>query len=63
MLKAFANRRRDWSDIAGIIARQSSLDWSVIIERLAPLAALKDEPGILRELDRVRQEVADESSW
>ena len=61
VLKAFANRRRDWSDIAGIIARQSSLDWRAIVERLAPLAELKDEPGILRELDRVRQEVAGES--
>lgn len=60
VLKAFANRRRDWSDIAGIIARQSSLDWSAIIERLAPLAELKEEPGILRELERVRQEVAQE---
>jgi len=61
VLKAFANRRRDWSDIAGIIARQSWLDWRAIAERLAPLAELKDEPGILRELDRVRKEVAEES--
>ena len=61
VLKAFANRRRDWSDIAGIIARQSSLDWHAIVERLAPLAELKEEPGILRELERLRLEVAGES--
>ena len=54
VLKAFANRRHDWSDIAGIIARQHSLDWGGIIDRLSPLAELKGEPGILLELDRVR---------
>lgn len=54
VLKAFANRRHDWSDIAGIIARQSRLDWSAIVGRLAPLAELKNEPGILVELDRLR---------
>lgn len=57
VLKAFANRRRDWSDIAGIIARQPSLDWDAITTRLTPLAELKGESEILLELDRVRTEV------
>ncbi len=56
VLKAFANRRRDWSDIAGIIARQRSLDWDVIVARLSPLVELKGESEILIELDRVRAE-------
>lgn len=56
VLKAFANRRQDWSDIAGIIARQRSLDWDAIRRRLAPIAELKGEPRILDELDRVRNE-------
>ncbi len=56
VLKAFANRRRDWSDIAGIIARQRSLDWDVIVARLSPLVELKGESEILLELDRVRAE-------
>lgn len=58
VLKAFANRRRDWSDIAGIVARQPSLDWRAVVARLMPLAELKGEPEILVELDRVREEVA-----
>ena len=57
VLKAFANRRRDWSDIAGIIARQPRLDWPAVVARLSPLAELKGEPGILLELEQVREEV------
>ena len=60
VLKAFANRRRDWSDIVGIIARQPLLDWGAVVARLSPLAELKGEPGILLELDRVREEATGE---
>ena len=56
VLKAFANRRRDWSDIAGIVQRQVSLDWTAILSHLAPLAELKGEPEILVTLDQVRAE-------
>ena len=59
VLKAFANRRHDWSDIAGIVARQRSLDWNVIHALLSPLAELKGEPGILLELDRIRAGAAE----
>ena len=43
------------------IARQRSLDWSVIVARLSPLAELKGEPRILLELDRIRADAAGES--
>ena len=56
VLKAFANRRHDWSDIAGICRRQPSLDWSAIGARLAPLAELKGAPEILETLEGVRLE-------
>ena len=54
VLKAFANRDRDWIDIAGIATRQRSLDWSATIQRLAPLVELKGQPEILLHLERVR---------
>ncbi|MGH7620602.1 MAG: hypothetical protein ACREPM_25590 [Gemmatimonadaceae bacterium] len=55
VLKAFANRRQDWGDIAGIAARQASLDWRAIFERLAPLVELKAEPAILDELRSIQR--------
>jgi hypothetical protein len=55
VLKAFANRPRDWMDIEGIIARQSGgLQWPEIRDRLEPLASLR-EPGILEHLARLRE--------
>lgn len=55
VLKAFANRPHDWTDISGIVTRQSGeLHWRHVRERLEPLVALKDEPGILERLDRIR---------
>lgn len=54
VLKAFANRHRDWADIAGIVERQRELDWDAIVERLSPLANLKPDAKILIELDQVR---------
>jgi hypothetical protein len=57
VLKAFANRPRDWVDIEGIVARQvGGLRWADVHDRLEPLAGLKDEPGILERLDRARHE-------
>jgi hypothetical protein len=54
VLKAFANRDRDWVDIAGIATRQRALDWPVTFERLAPLTELKGQPEIISRLERVR---------
>ena len=57
VLKAFAARGQDWVDIEGIIVRQTgALDWAYVDQQLAPLVALKDEPEILIDLARRREE-------
>lgn len=57
VMKAFAARPRDWDDITGIIVRQgAALDWAAIVERLEPLAALKEAPEIMTKLDGVRRD-------
>ncbi len=49
IMKAFANRPRDWEDIRGIAIRNGQrLDWNRIEHELAILADLKDEPEILK---------------
>lgn len=58
VLKAFADRPKDWVDVDGIIIRQSGrLDWSYVQAQLAPLVELKEAPEILRRLDQRRQEL------
>jgi hypothetical protein len=53
VLKAFANRPRDWGDVETIIARkQTRLDWNYILEQLEPLCQLKEDTEIA---DRVRR--------
>jgi hypothetical protein len=55
VLKAFADRPKDWLDIDGIIIRQSArLDWPYIRAQLGPLAELKDAPELLDTLERRR---------
>ncbi len=55
VLKAFADRDRDWVDIAGIAARQGpALDWDAVVARLGPLVELKEAPEILSKLTAVR---------
>ena len=54
VLKAFANRDRDWIDIAGIATRQHTLDWPATFARLGPLVELKGQPEILEHLARVQ---------
>jgi len=55
VLKAFANRMRDWTDIAGVVAKQgSALNWHAIRDRLDPLVLLKGEPEIIESLERLR---------
>ena len=57
VMKAFADRSRDWADIEGIIIRQTGqLDWSYIREQLSPLVELKEKPAILIELEKKRIE-------
>ncbi|MEO7083600.1 MAG: nucleotidyl transferase AbiEii/AbiGii toxin family protein [Gemmatimonadaceae bacterium] len=55
VLKAFANRGRDWTDIEGIATRQRSLDWAAVLERLAPLVELKGEAEIMDRLAGIRE--------
>lgn len=42
IMKAFADRSRDWADIEGIILRQGAgLDWSLIEAELKPLLSIR----------------------
>ena len=53
VLKAFADRPRDWADVETIIARQQArLDWNYIFAQLEPLSQLKGAPEII---DRVKR--------
>ena len=57
VLKAFADRPKDWVDVEGVIMRQSdTMDWSYIYAQLAPLVELKEAPEILEQLERRRLE-------
>lgn len=49
IMKAFAGRARDWLDVEGIVARQSTLDADYIIGQLTPLCEMReDRDTILR---------------
>jgi hypothetical protein len=51
VFKAFANRDKDWLDIASIIIRQAGrLDEGLVWSELKPLVDLKQEPGITDRL-------------
>lgn len=59
ILKAFANRPRDWQDIRGILIRSATLlDWKLIESELGVLAELKEEPEILIKLQTLRTEIS-----
>ena len=50
--KAFAARDRDWADIDGVLLKHAkNLNVAQILEELAPLVALKEEPEILVKLE------------
>jgi hypothetical protein len=52
VMKAFANRPRDWSDVEGILIRQKGkLDKAYILDQLSPLAPTKPDEDILRRLE------------
>ena len=58
VLKAFADRPKDWLDIDGILVRQGDrLDWPYVRRQLAPLAELKDAPELVDRLERLRDEL------
>ena len=56
ILKAFANRPRDWEDIRCVLLRsESKLDWPLIETELTQLANLKEEPEIVEQLQALRK--------
>ena len=55
VLKAFADRARDWSDIQTVLIKQKNPDWTYIHEQLAPLVELKEAPEILMKLENLRR--------
>lgn len=59
VLKAFASRAIDWQDVRMVLARQGveNLDWSYIVTQLSPLAEVKEEPGIMSRLEKLRRDV------
>jgi hypothetical protein len=58
VLKAFADRPKDWVDVDGVIIRQGArLDWTYLVEQLRPLAELKEAPEITDRLERRRREL------
>ena len=56
VLKAFADRDKDWIDIQSVLIKQQNLDWRYITEQLAPLVELKEAPEILTKLEKLKKE-------
>ncbi|MEP7362973.1 MAG: hypothetical protein ABI972_06945 [Acidobacteriota bacterium] len=55
VLKLFAGRPLDLRDAEGVsIRHRGHLDWGYVENQLTPLAEAKEDPGILREMDRLR---------
>jgi len=56
VMKAFADRGRDWLDIEGVLIRQGTgLDWEYLLEQLRPLVEAKEAPDILPRLEALRR--------
>jgi hypothetical protein len=56
VLKAFAERPRDWEDVRGVVIRQPSLDWDYIESQIRPLAEAKESPEIVHRLRELREQ-------
>jgi hypothetical protein len=55
VLKAFADRPRDWGDVETVAVRQQGrLDWHYIFEELEPLCQLKEAPEIIERLRQLQ---------
>ncbi len=55
VLKAFADRSRDWADIEGVLIRSGHrLEWETVEAELEPLCEAKDAPHILPRLKALR---------
>jgi hypothetical protein len=58
VLKAFADRPKDWAALRGVLLRQAGvLDWAYIEEKLAPLCEMKEEPELLERLMEMRTDL------
>ena len=56
--KAFAGRPQDWVDIEGVLVRQKGeLAWPQLWADLTELAALKEAPELVDQLERVARDV------
>ena len=56
VMKLFASRALDLRDAEGIAIRnRAKLDWDYVAEQLRPLAELKEQPKILREMARISE--------
>jgi len=56
ILKAFADRMKDWADIEGILVRhRQHLDLDYVIKQLTPLCELKEEPDIIKKIHKLIQ--------
>lgn len=56
VLKLFASRPGDIRDVEGVAIRnRATLDWSYVEEQLRPLAELKEDPEIMKNLARMRE--------
>ncbi len=57
VLKAFADRPADWTDVETILVRQPGpLDWDYVVKRLGLLCQLKQAPEIMEHLQRLRDQ-------
>ena len=60
IMKAFAGRQRDWTDVREIlIAEGNKLDWNYVRENLPPLCELKETPETLARLEDLRSQLAE----
>ncbi|MEW6606852.1 MAG: hypothetical protein AB1414_05265 [bacterium] len=60
VLKAFADRTKDWMDVEGIVERQGeNLNIDYIIEQLTPLCELKETPEIVTKLQHIIKTLSD----
>jgi predicted nucleotidyltransferase len=60
VMKAFAGREQDWRDVRMTLVRMGvhALDWSYIRSHLTPLAAAKEAPEIMDQLETLRKQAA-----
>ena len=57
VMKAFAARGRDWTDVESVITYQGTrLDWKYIYAQLIPLANLKEAPELVEQLRGLEKE-------